>query len=718
MLTLSRCARVRFQPYAMAVQTRFKWRHKETDRWRRLMDATCFQLDWFGQTRGPNFSQYSGHWTHIVTCAHVICPWDYPNFYPPTGPTRFVSHITLADTMTQIRLPSLQGQAVYKHFVSNQHVYVHSNPRLDLCVLHPEQNLRRSGEMKMLWLQNEGYLTRPRLELVRPLQVGDVVWIYGMNAQESLFDEEKAPEPRMIPVGLRARVHTLTREHFFIDTRGMQATLAGSEARRNSTEKKKEEEEETEEAVVMGMCGSVIMREGRCVGMLTATVHRNSACTALAGTVMCTYAHDIFEFLLEVEKQMKNALAPLQHEETVSQKRRQQWPQRDRDEDSSSPPPTPSTRVGNAQNKQEQDEKEEGSTQHNRRGRCPTSDTSSHPNPTDTSAEHRDWELDNSRVARHIPVPVSLWHMEQKWVTEEDYMTQAVFGRSGVFNQETQESALHLDMNSAKSTGERPSEMPMYSTATENGKVVGVGERKDHGPRGIYTSNASFRTGDEVWESRMQDEVSALFNQSMGEKDVHTVDALRRSLERIRTQRATETMTETMTTRRPGMHDDPLNVGAAMGHFGARPDAGAANFVDHPPPTHDDREAGDAVGGGSRNDFMPTIRESRCGYREATRSYMADGGCATANAKKDTVAGEPGSTDAYVSSVHCSSSSSSECNAASTLRRVHAESIARKKRERREAEARAKVDRERRPKGETDLLSQEAMHSLWRSHGH
>ncbi|EKF30663.1 hypothetical protein MOQ_005513 [Trypanosoma cruzi marinkellei] len=288
---------VRFQPWCMAVQTRFKWRHKETDRWRRLMDATCIPLDWFGQTRGPTFSQYGGHWTHLLTCAHVICPWDYPNYYPTEGPTRFVSRITLADTMTQVRLVSMQGTAVYKHFTSNQHVYVHSNPRLDLCVLHPEQNLKRSGEMKMLWMQNEGYVIRPRLELVEPLAVGDHVWIYGMTAHESLFDEEKAPEPLMVPTGIRAKVHTLTREHFFLDT----TSLEGADKGR----------------IGMGMCGSVVMRNGRCVGMLTATVHEESKCKELAGTAMCAYASDIFDFLLEVERQMKEPNPSAQREETV-----------------------------------------------------------------------------------------------------------------------------------------------------------------------------------------------------------------------------------------------------------------------------------------------------------------------------------------------------------------------------------------------------------------
>ncbi|CAJ1012116.1 hypothetical protein Q4I28_007429 [Leishmania naiffi] len=488
----------RFQPYSMAVQTRFKWRHKETDRWRRLMDATCFQVDWLGQTGGPNFTQYSGHWTHIITCAHVITPWDYPNYYPSQGPTRFVSRITLADTMTQIRLVSMQGNAVYKHFTSNQHVFVHSNPRLDLCVVHPEQNLKRSGEMKMMWMQNEGYIIRPRLEINDKLKVGDHVWLYGMSAHESLFDEEKGPEPLMIPTGVRARVHAVTREHFFLDTTGL-------------------EESPDRGRIQMGMCGSVVMRNGKCVGMLTATVHEESDCKALAGTAMCTYSSDIFEFLLEVEKQMKNPIARQNQEETRFEQRR----------------------------------RAEGSAM----------------------KEHKHWELDESRTARHIPVPVSLWHMEEKWVTEEDYMNSAVFGRSGAFNQETQESALGYDMNTAKTNGDRPGDIGSFASNTMTGKPVMQGERKDYSPTGVYANPEEFKKKD-VWDYSISSDMRSLFNETVDSKDAESLNMMRKSLENIRAQRAMEKMKETVMNR-TNSDFDPMKD---YGHYGGNPDAGSDNF--------------------------------------------------------------------------------------------------------------------------------------------
>ncbi|KPI83639.1 hypothetical protein ABL78_7328 [Leptomonas seymouri] len=488
----------RFQPYAMAVQTRFKWRHKETDRWRRLMDASCFQVDWLGQTRGPNFSQYSGHWTHILSCAHVITPWDYPNFYPPKGPTRFVSHITLADTMTQVRLVSLQGDAVYKHFTSNQHVYVHSNPRLDLCVIHAEQNLKRSGEMKMMWMQNEGYIVRPRLEINEKLQVGDHVWVYGVTAHESLFDEEKGPEPLMVPTGVRARVHAITREHFFIDTTSL-------------------EEDADRGRIQMGMCGSVVMRNGKCVGMLTATVHEESDCKELAGTAMCTYSTDIFEFLLEVERQMKNPIPRQNQAETTFEAKR----------------------------------RSEGKDLN----------------------EHRDWELDETRNARHIPVPVSLWHMEEKWITEEDYMTSAVFGRSGAFNQETQESALGYDMNSSKTHGDRPGDVGAFATVSSTGKPVMQGERKDYSPTGVYADPEEFKNKD-VWDYNISSEMRSLFNETVDSKDAESLNMMRKSLENIRAQRAMEKMKESAINR-TNPDDDSMK---GYGHYGGNADAGAKNF--------------------------------------------------------------------------------------------------------------------------------------------
>lgn len=430
------------------------------------MDATCFCVDWMGQTLGPSFAPSSGHWTHIVTCAHVICPWNYPNYYPPTGPTRYVSHITLGDTMTTVKIPSVQGTSVYKHFTSNHCVFVHSNPRLDLCVVHPEQNFKRSGEAKMMWLQNEGLIMRPRLELIEELNVGDYVWIYGMTADENLFDEEKNSEPKMLPTGIRGRVHHKTKEHFFVETLGVEGSDRGK--------------------VAMGMCGSVVMRNGKCVGMLTAMVHEESSCTALAGTSMCTYASDIFEFLLEVERQMKTLAPKVEKVNTIFEERR----------------------------------RSEGRS---------------------VSSEPKDWQLDQTRLARHVSVPKSLFHPTETWALEEDRMANDIYGRSGMFNQETQENALGYDMQSSSTS--RPEGSQLWNSGHHSGKYHQTGERPDNGPRNIHMEDDVNQKSS--WDASVNEDIRSLFNVGVDDPiDAAVIDTYRKSMEAQRQQADVASKTE------------------------------------------------------------------------------------------------------------------------------------------------------------------------------
>ena len=284
MLRATACHRVKYQPYAQAIQLRFKWRHRVDEQWRRLMDASCFSVDWQTRPRFPSISQFGGNWSHVVTCAHVVCPWDYPNFYPAVGATRFVSKITATDCETQIRQPSLQGEIVFKTFASKFNTYVHRNPRLDLAVVHVEQAQKRTQEVKMLWMQNEGFYVRPRFEVLEELKEGDAVWIYGCTARGDMFDEESRLEPLMVPTGVGGRVRLVMDEHFFVDT--SEDELAGN--------------------VQMGMCGAAVMRNGKLVGMLTSTVAATNEDQKVANCAMCTHARDIRAFLIEVEKQMKN----------------------------------------------------------------------------------------------------------------------------------------------------------------------------------------------------------------------------------------------------------------------------------------------------------------------------------------------------------------------------------------------------------------------------
>ena len=541
---------VRFQPWAMSVQTRFRWRHKETDKWRRLMDATCFQLDWMSQTLGPTLNQASGNWTHLVTCAHVVLPWDYPNYYPPSGPTKFVSRVTLNDTMTQVRLNSLQGHVMHRHFTSNQHVYCHMNPRLDLCVIHPEQNLKRMGEMKMLWLQNEGFVIRPRLELLEELVVGDHVWIYGLQAHESLFDEEKYAEPLMIPRGVRAVVAAMTSEHFFLDTKSIEGDEKGD--------------------IGMGMCGSVVVRHGKCVGMLTAKVHENSETKELAGLSMCTYAKDIFEFLLEVERQMKN------------------------------PPPVMSPHKTQFEGRREA----EG----------------------ELKKEHVDYELHQSRLARHIFSSSTLYHMEETYMTEEDYITSKAFGRSGVFNQETQENMLGSDMNTSK-CGEKPVGFDVFGQGSK-GKPEVQTYRADNSPTGIYVSKEeALNNPGGMWDKTTNTEIRKLFEGSIMDKDVVQLDLLRQQMEMHRTQKEAERMAETTVKHAAkagaGGNTDPWNMGNT-GKAGSEPSqghtpAGEKTFTDSEGPL-DDRSTEPDEGRYKRRSTPRTVEaEKEAKYQDELR---------------------------------------------------------------------------------------------------
>jgi hypothetical protein len=482
---MKRCnvAAARYQPYASAYQSRFQWRHREFDPWRRLMDASCFVVDWITRPRGPTMSQYGGHWSHIVTCAHVVAPWQYPNFYPPVGNTRFVSKLTMSDTQAQIRIPSLQGDVIYRHFLSPHHFFTHSDQRLDLACGHAEQNFKRSGEMKLVFVQNEGFHMRPRLEVLEELQVGDIVWIHGMTARGDIFDEEDPVDPLMIPTGVRARVKHLEDDHFFLDT-SIDA-LHGE--------------------VSMGMCGSPVIKDGKCYGMLTATVHEDSENRVVAGTAMCTYARDIRSFLIEVEQQMKNPPVGLNLDESPFMNLRRE---------------------------------EAAAGKH------------------DMPKDFKDWDADGTRLARHIPIPISQWKQQTSWTTEEDSVNEAMFGRSGAMPQEAQEQAFGLDMNESDESGKNVSGQKMYDQGGDKLKEQGV--RDDTSPLNHFIKDDFVRMSD--WDTEAGKGARQGMRDATDEAaPAQDLDKLRRSIEslnRVKQQeRAKRQTMETLTKLR----DEQLN---------------------------------------------------------------------------------------------------------------------------------------------------------------
>ena len=282
MLRRTATARVQYRPYALHLQTRFQPRSRPGTGWDRLMDASCFVVDWQTRTRLPELSELGGHWSHVVTAAHVVVPWDYPHFFPPTGPTRFISELSLADTRAHVRFPSLEGEYGEDLRLSNRDHFTHGSLFHNTAALHCRVDRHRADEPILLDWQTRGVNTRPRLELLEELKEGDDVWVHGVSVVDDATDEEQRAEPRAVPTARKGRVASLRDQHFFVDVDG---------------------------DVPPGLCGAPVIRGGKCVGMLTSTVHRTSA-HECKGAAVCTYAHDIRQFLLNVEQQLKNPPRP------------------------------------------------------------------------------------------------------------------------------------------------------------------------------------------------------------------------------------------------------------------------------------------------------------------------------------------------------------------------------------------------------------------------
>lgn len=157
--------------------------------------------------------------------------------------------------------------------------------------------------------------------------------------------------------------------------------------------------------------------------------------------------------------------------------------------------------------------------------------------------EHIDYELHQSRLARHVPTSSSLWHMEESFITEEDYVTGKAFGRSGVFNQETQENMLGLDMNSSKD-GEKPAGFDVFGPGP-NGKPQMQTYRQDTSPTGIYMDKSKIPKDTGMWDSTTHKEMKNLFEGSVAETDMLQLNLLRQQMEAHRIQKESDKMAET-----------------------------------------------------------------------------------------------------------------------------------------------------------------------------
>eukprot|EP00744_Colponema_vietnamica_P019149 GILI01027086.1.p1 GENE.GILI01027086.1~~GILI01027086.1.p1 ORF type:complete len:434 (+),score=64.14 GILI01027086.1:85-1386(+) len=156
--------------------------------------------------------------------------------------------------------------------------------------------------------------------------------------------------------------------------------------------------------VFMGMCGAPVMRNGKCIGMLTAKVHELSDCKELAGCAMCTYSTDIFEFLVEVEEQLKNGGEKMDDPTKFQRMREEEH-----------------LKLGTQQLTEDK--------------------------------PYRNWDLDQTRIAHRVQVPLSLFSQnnDPEFQTQEDANSVTMYGSSGVINEEVQENlGYHMNVDRDK----------------------------------------------------------------------------------------------------------------------------------------------------------------------------------------------------------------------------------------------------------------------------
>jgi hypothetical protein len=320
--------------------------------------------------------------------------------------------------------------------------------------------------MKLLWMQNEGWALRPRLDALAELKRGDTVWVYGMNAQEFLMDDEPKPDIRMIPTGVRGLVRGVEDERFWV---------------------------KFEEDIPMGMCGGPIIRDGKCVGMLTALVHSEAENKTLAGCGMCTHARDIRHFLLETEKQMKN-LAP------------NMW------------------------------EKSYGDSK-------------------GTRPENKDWKAVVSKLARHVEIPISNTRIDNNFVQGDDSDSASLYARSGMMNREFQENFMGLD--SSNSTDNKAPEGFENNCTVDGEKKHELGLRPDKSPLNYHTAPGDTFKAKNGWESSPLDDTREAMKdvtRDFAGKDPDTINNLRVVLESHRARRKHESDMASATTPPQGTY--------------------------------------------------------------------------------------------------------------------------------------------------------------------
>eukprot|EP00755_Sulcionema_specki_P016196 Sspe_Gene.61404::Locus_34077_Transcript_1_1_Confidence_1.000_Length_2866::g.61404::m.61404 len=256
---------------------------------------------------------------HVVTANHVLHPFWYPELYSMDegAQTEFLKFYSAHDT--QITMYTAAADGSHSHFSFKgfpDHTYADEARHLDTVTVHPRYHetlevldrmfehtlptkpgapgpvrtsLRANEEDDDIdWADDSAFLTDAHnypfyFQLLsfdcRPLQPGEPVLVHG-----HILDAESSLTPVMVPAVVRAHVHRLLKD-------GEELFLITPERR-----------------LEPGMCGGPVTRDGRVIGMLSASVGEEAEKDAGCGLV--TSAAAIRSLLLRVEERWRWPQAP------------------------------------------------------------------------------------------------------------------------------------------------------------------------------------------------------------------------------------------------------------------------------------------------------------------------------------------------------------------------------------------------------------------------
>eukprot|EP01064_Diplonema_japonicum_P021618 TRINITY_DN3118_c0_g2_i1.p1 TRINITY_DN3118_c0_g2~~TRINITY_DN3118_c0_g2_i1.p1 ORF type:complete len:757 (+),score=165.00 TRINITY_DN3118_c0_g2_i1:3834-6104(+) len=237
---------------------------------------------------------------HVVTVNHMIHPFWYPDLYSQqTGsPTEFLKYRGEHDVASTLYTATPTGHPSHHSLKTVPDLtYAHETRHLDVCVLHPsvadteetlEQVFTHQIEEPVLGVREFDYSEYEEEKLHpfhfqllafdnRPLQVGERVMVHGHSADDTLE----------LTAVMHPSVTRCTVKKVVTDINGSSDKLIVIEP---------------EKPLPEGACGGPVLRDGRVVGMVTATVDEHAE---HSGCVVVVGATTIREFLLRIEEKWR-----------------------------------------------------------------------------------------------------------------------------------------------------------------------------------------------------------------------------------------------------------------------------------------------------------------------------------------------------------------------------------------------------------------------------